>query len=218
MVLKSTLINFFSLADLLGDRVAIMAQGKLRCLGSPLFLKNKFGVGYTLTIVKTPLDPQQTIEVDSQTRSSIHAEQQRELLVKKFQENCDALIALVQSHVPEAQSLTTVGAEQSFRLPFQASAKFVQLFEELDLRSKELGIAEYGISVTTLEEVFIRVGNMVEEDTEIGPQQQDSAQRQRSLSDPITATNNMLLEDIVSSQAARRQSSAEGIGLIDTDI
>ena len=36
-------------ADLLADRKAIVTKGKLRCLGSSLFLKNKFGVGYHLT-------------------------------------------------------------------------------------------------------------------------------------------------------------------------
>jgi ATP-binding cassette subfamily A (ABC1) protein 1 len=39
-------------ADYLGDRIAIMSQGKLRCLGSSVYLKNKFGAGYNLTIVK----------------------------------------------------------------------------------------------------------------------------------------------------------------------
>ena len=29
-----------------------MSQGKLRCCGSSLFLKSRFGVGYTLTMVK----------------------------------------------------------------------------------------------------------------------------------------------------------------------
>jgi ATP-binding cassette subfamily A (ABC1) protein 3 len=40
-------------ADILGDRIGIMAKGKMTCLGSSIFLKNKFGVGYNLTIVKT---------------------------------------------------------------------------------------------------------------------------------------------------------------------
>ena len=33
-------------ADILGDRIAIMAKGKLRCLGTSLRLKQKFGSGY----------------------------------------------------------------------------------------------------------------------------------------------------------------------------
>ena len=39
-------------ADILGDRIAIMADGQLRCAGSPLFLKKAYGVGYQLTIEK----------------------------------------------------------------------------------------------------------------------------------------------------------------------
>ena len=39
-------------ADFLGDRIGIMGEGKLICCGSSVFLKNKFGVGYNLTLVK----------------------------------------------------------------------------------------------------------------------------------------------------------------------
>lgn len=37
--------HFMDEADLLGDRVAIMADGALRCCGSSIFLKNYYGVG-----------------------------------------------------------------------------------------------------------------------------------------------------------------------------
>lgn len=30
-------------ADFLGDRIAILANGKLKCTGSPIFLKKAFG-------------------------------------------------------------------------------------------------------------------------------------------------------------------------------
>ena len=48
--------HFMDEADLLGDRIAIMADGKLRCAGTSLFLKNMYGVGYNLTIEKTATD------------------------------------------------------------------------------------------------------------------------------------------------------------------
>lgn len=44
--------HFMDEADFLGDRIGIMAGGKLICAGSSLFLKNKFGVGYNITFVK----------------------------------------------------------------------------------------------------------------------------------------------------------------------
>ena len=39
-------------ADLLGDRIGILVDGKLLCSGSSLFLKGRFGVGYHLNLVK----------------------------------------------------------------------------------------------------------------------------------------------------------------------
>lgn len=44
--------HYMDEADLLGDRIGIMSQGELVCLGSSLFLKKKYGVGYNLTVVK----------------------------------------------------------------------------------------------------------------------------------------------------------------------
>ena len=44
--------HYMDEADVLGDRIGIMAKGQLMCLGSSLFLKNRFGSGYKLTMVK----------------------------------------------------------------------------------------------------------------------------------------------------------------------
>lgn len=40
-------------ADILGDRIAIMAGGELQCCGSSFFLKKKYGTGYQLIMEKT---------------------------------------------------------------------------------------------------------------------------------------------------------------------
>lgn len=39
-------------ADVLGDRIAIISQGKLCCCGSSLYLKSQYGNGYYLTLVR----------------------------------------------------------------------------------------------------------------------------------------------------------------------
>lgn len=39
-------------ADVLGDRIAIISNGQLKCCGSSLFLKSMFGDGYHLVLVK----------------------------------------------------------------------------------------------------------------------------------------------------------------------
>ena len=41
-------------ADILGDKIAIMAKGQLQCLGSSLHLKQKFGAGYGVTVRTQP--------------------------------------------------------------------------------------------------------------------------------------------------------------------
>ena len=33
-------------ADALSDRIAVLQKGKLRCIGTPLYLKNHYGEGY----------------------------------------------------------------------------------------------------------------------------------------------------------------------------
>jgi ATP-binding cassette subfamily A (ABC1) protein 3 len=48
--------HYMDEADVLGDRIGIMAHGNLLCLGSSLFLKKKFGAGYKLTMVKKTKD------------------------------------------------------------------------------------------------------------------------------------------------------------------
>ena len=49
-------------ADVLGDRIGIMAKGKVMCLGSSLFLKNRYGAGYKLTMVKKFKKPNKKIQ------------------------------------------------------------------------------------------------------------------------------------------------------------
>ena len=42
-------------SDILSDRIAIISAGKLKCCGSSLFLKSRYGEGYHLKATKQPL-------------------------------------------------------------------------------------------------------------------------------------------------------------------
>uniref|UniRef100_A0A7N5JBB3 ATP binding cassette subfamily A member 3 n=1 Tax=Ailuropoda melanoleuca TaxID=9646 RepID=A0A7N5JBB3_AILME len=129
--------HFMDEADLLGDRVAIMAKGELQCCGSSLFLKQKYGAGYHMTLVKEP-----------------HC-------------NPEAISRLVQHHVPSATLESRAGAELSFILPKESTHRFESLFTKLEKQQQELGIASFGASVTTMEEVFLRVGKLVDASLDI---------------------------------------------------
>ena len=130
--------HFMDEADLLGDRIAIMGDGKLCCCGSSLYLKRMYGVGYNMTLEKK----------NATTFNS-----------KK-------MITKVTNEISEATLLTDVGTEMTFQLPFNASPKFPTLFDHIDSNFEELGLASYGISVTTLEEVFIKITRSTHTNTE----------------------------------------------------
>ena len=38
-------------AEVLADRIAVIAEGQLRCIGASLYLKNTYGSGYKLNLV-----------------------------------------------------------------------------------------------------------------------------------------------------------------------
>jgi ATP-binding cassette subfamily A (ABC1) protein 5 len=42
--------HYMDEAEVLCDRLALMKDGKIKCSGSPLFLKQHIGIGYNLTI------------------------------------------------------------------------------------------------------------------------------------------------------------------------
>ncbi|CAM9759620.1 unnamed protein product, partial [Discosporangium mesarthrocarpum] len=128
--------HFMDEADTLGDRIGIMAEGELRCMGSSLFLKALYGVGYTLTIIR---EGKEGLKEPGIIGEGLHD--------------------LVRGYVPEAVLVSSVGAERNYRLPFKAAKDFVTMFNAMDARKEELGVAGYGVSVTTLEEVFLRVGH-----------------------------------------------------------
>eukprot|EP00931_Biecheleriopsis_adriatica_P069363 TRINITY_DN4321_c0_g1_i1.p1 TRINITY_DN4321_c0_g1~~TRINITY_DN4321_c0_g1_i1.p1 ORF type:complete len:1964 (+),score=351.62 TRINITY_DN4321_c0_g1_i1:38-5929(+) len=155
--------HFMDEAEELGDRIAIMAAGQVKCVGSALFLKSQYGVGYTLTIAKA---------------------------APASEEKSKLLDELVLSECSKAELLSDVGTELAYRMPFEESGNFPKLFEQLESEPGKYGIELFGVSVTTLEEVFLRVGRdhtEADRDADERLQQtnfvrQISSERERSIS------------------------------------
>ena len=82
------------------------------------------------------------------------------------EESCDPsrVERAVKSVVPNAEQVTDVGAELSYILPSSSTPSFPQLFDKLEAEKTALGIQSFGISVTTMEEVFMKVGEGVEDE------------------------------------------------------
>ncbi|XP_063003331.1 phospholipid-transporting ATPase ABCA7 [Elgaria multicarinata webbii] len=163
--------HYMEEADLLGDRVAIISQGRLCCCGSSLFLKTKLGTGYYLTLVKReawkvhnsagPANHVVTTnrKADSDSERScdtgLGSEQNSEANVADVPQLTD----VIQKLVPGSRLVEDIGQEVLYVLPYSGAkdGTFGDLFQELDARLAEFGISGYGISDTSLEEIFLKV-------------------------------------------------------------
>ncbi|XP_053608125.1 phospholipid-transporting ATPase ABCA1 isoform X2 [Plodia interpunctella] len=129
--------HFMDEADVLGDRIAIMSGGKLQCIGTSYFLKKHYGIGYKLTIVKA--------------------------------ENCkvEEVTQFFKSYVPDVKENTNIGSELTYILPNEAVSVFPTMLKDFEQKRENLQVSSYGLSVTSLEEVFMKAG--AEDMVEISP-------------------------------------------------
>ena len=124
VVLFST--QFMDEADILADRKVFISKGKLKCAGSSLFLKKKWGIGYHLSL--------------------------------QLSETCvhERITSLVKQHIPDSKLSAESEGKLSYILPLERTNKFPDLYRDLE-RSPDLGIENYGVSITTLTEVFLKL-------------------------------------------------------------
>lgn len=118
--------HFMDEADVLGDRIAIMADGDLKTIGSSFYLKKKFGVGYRLVCVKAAgCEPNQITNILS-------------------------------NYIPGIAVETNVGSELTYVLKEDYVSQFRTIFADIEKKSVQLKIDSFGVSLTTLEEVFLK--------------------------------------------------------------
>ncbi|KAJ4782698.1 ABC transporter A family member 2 [Rhynchospora pubera] len=121
-------------ADILGDRIAIMAKGKLRCIGTSIHLKSRFGAGYVCNI----------------NFSTTNGEPQTEPVKFFFYNHLDLK--------PTEESKTFL----TFIIPHNKETLLARFFAELQEREYEFGISDIQMGLTTLEEVFLNIAKQAE--------------------------------------------------------
>ncbi|KAM4576304.1 ATP-binding cassette sub-family A member 2 isoform 2-T2 [Odontesthes bonariensis] len=146
-------------ADLLGDRIAIISHGKLKCCGSPLFLKSTYGDGYKLTLVKKQIEGQgqgYQLQPASSLSPSSTMLPCSEVRVTQF----------ICQFVASCLLVSDSNTELSYILPSEAVKKgcFERLLQALEQSLNSLALTSFGVMDTTLEEVFLKVS---EEDQSI---------------------------------------------------
>jgi ATP-binding cassette, subfamily A (ABC1), member 3 len=115
-------------ADVLGDRIAIMSEGELQTIGSSYFLKKRFGSGYKLICVKKP-------ECDS-----------------------SAILKELHNFAPDVTIESENQSEVIFIISEDHVPNFKNIFSNIEEKSEKLNISSFGCSMTSLEEVFIKIG------------------------------------------------------------
>ncbi|GBF94218.1 hypothetical protein Rsub_06488 [Raphidocelis subcapitata] len=146
-------------ADALADRIAIVSGGRLAAEGSPLELKARHGVGYTLTVV-VGLGGGGGGENGGGGGGGVGGASGGDGGgggggSGGGRAAAEAVASLVRRSVPGASLLSAAGAEAVVRLPREEVAGFPQMLRDLEAARATLGVAAYGLSVTTLEEVFL---------------------------------------------------------------
>nr|XP_040569768.1 phospholipid-transporting ATPase ABCA1-like [Lepeophtheirus salmonis] len=178
--------HFMDEADLLGDRIAIISEGKLITCGSSLFLRNRFGNGYYLTIDRyIPEDNHHevfsSIEDEEEDKELNDCSLPNGMLIddegisdvskvngviinpssSNPRARTIALTKFIQKHIPDARLFEQLGSEILYLLPTEdyenSIKKFEGLFLELENHLKTFQIRSYGLSNTTMEEIFLTV-------------------------------------------------------------
>jgi ABC-type multidrug transport system ATPase subunit len=122
-------------ADALCSSIAIMARGRLKCLGTPTHLKAKYGSGFKISLSLS--DDDDGLKVATIAH-----------IVEFIQTNISRHASLVNSiNSRFAISLPSITDGRSTRVS--------AVFKLMEGAKTELGIREWAISMASLEDVFI---------------------------------------------------------------
>ncbi|KAF9307164.1 hypothetical protein BGZ74_009869 [Mortierella antarctica] len=124
-------------ADVLSDRIAIMTSGQLRCIGSSLHLKELYGSGFRLSITSKPGRLQEACQ-------SIEEKVLGSRLFKRTDKFTNATIFDFDIGQASKESSAPRGDLSS-------------IFKSLLQKDQFPDVEDWGISQTTLEDVFVRI-------------------------------------------------------------
>ncbi|XP_074235807.1 ATP-binding cassette sub-family A member 13 isoform X1 [Saimiri boliviensis] len=120
-------------AEALSDCVTVLQHGRLRCCGTPFCLKEAYGQGLRLTLTRQP--------------SVLEAHDLKDIA---------RVTSLIRMYISQAFLKDSSGSELTYTIPKDTDkACFKGLFQALDENLCQLHLTGYGISDTTLEEVFL---------------------------------------------------------------
>jgi ABC-type multidrug transport system ATPase subunit/phosphodiesterase/alkaline phosphatase D-like protein len=157
-------------ADILGDKIAIMKEGRIAALGTSIHLKNRYGAGYSIHIVGDETKMEQVKEFVLQELGKNESAEKKEKAAKKKRKTKTKTKAKKEKAEPITSTNNDVRIEFTsvvpgiinFRIPLVLTKKMAQFFKHIEEAKKDLHIEDVQLSMTTLEEVFLRVAESPE--------------------------------------------------------
>ncbi|OTF70083.1 hypothetical protein BLA29_001894, partial [Euroglyphus maynei] len=154
-------------ADILSDEVAVIYRGKLLCIGSPLLLKSKYGCGYRLTVSRQggllDCDSMTNVDVDDE-ESNVNSFDSR--ITIRPRSEVEKLMAFTKCLIPNASFVEDNNGQVILSLPhlddYGVAHDYATFFRCLDSNIRTLGFGSYGVTSTTLEEVFLTLCSLEE--------------------------------------------------------
>ncbi|KAL0876011.1 hypothetical protein Bca101_025716 [Brassica carinata] len=135
-------------ADILSDRIGIMAKGTLRCIGTSIRLKSRFGTGFVANISFAESNNQENNNNDHDGEAG--AADSHEPVKKFFKDHLSV------KPVEENKAFVT------FVIPHEKENLLAKFFAELQNRETEFGISDIQLGLATLEEVFLNIARKAE--------------------------------------------------------
>ena len=127
-------------ADILADKIAIIVDGEIRCVGTALSLKNHYGEGYRLSLVS---DPNKVQEVESIVQQLIPG-------ARELDESGGSMTYSVP--IDNLDSLSPIFGLMENRDKLNEGEDREKLYQKLRILVKDIGLSH-----PTLEEVFMKV-------------------------------------------------------------
>ncbi|CAI5527518.1 unnamed protein product [Closterium sp. Naga37s-1] len=151
-------------ADILGDRIAIMARGRLRCIGTSIHLKNRFGAGFLVTVgIGAKGGTPSAVDLQADNAAKAAVAEKASAVKAYFKEVSGARRAGTRKLDVEASDESK--GYVKFLVPRDREPQLTAFFKELNDSSKELGITDTQLSLSTLEEVFLNIARQAELET-----------------------------------------------------
>jgi len=153
-------------ADVLCTRIGIITDGLLRCVGSKVRLKTLYGGGYHLYVnchkdkyfLKMQLESEERLGKAPRSEEFkgdlvVSSSMSREFNPEYYHLKLKSYIA---EFLPRSVLRSEFNGNFVFQVPLQG-LEVSKLFDELEAKRKELAISDWGISQSSLEDVFMEI-------------------------------------------------------------